>query len=166
MLTSIVFLFNMTLFSGKDDDDHLQRAQRALATMQECTRPPPQHDSAPANGGGDGASDGRGAAAAVVPNGAAAPDAEAAAAPSAAATFVRFCTASYAICMGCMQDAVGILRQALRDAPLPEALAEANSPNGAALGRGLQQQNCCVEAALRVLVFRRPLSCTACPCLL
>lgn len=125
MLTSIVFLFNMTVFSGKDEDDHLRRAQRALATMQECTRPAPQPSQPPAEQSGGGGANGGGAGGAtraVESNGAA---------PPAAATFVRFCTATYAICMGCMQDAVGILRQALRDSPLPEALSEANSPHGA-----------------------------------
>lgn len=123
LLTTVVFLFNMMAFSGKDEDDHLARAQGALATMQARLRPsePGERD-----GGANGASNGQQAGAS---NGAA----DGGIAPTATLTFVRLCTATYAVCMGCMQDAVGILRQALRDAPMLQALAEANSdPNGTA----------------------------------
>lgn len=120
MLTGIVFLFNMTAFSGKDDEEHLQRAQYALAAMQASARPP--RPAAP----------GTTASAAAPSQGTDAAAADACAVPLAAMTFVRFCTATYAVCMGCMHDAVGMLRQALRDSPMVEALAEANAADGAA----------------------------------
>lgn len=126
MLTGIVFLFNMTALSGKDDEEHLQRAQYALAAMQAAARPPrPVATGAGAVARASAPSQGTDAAA---------PDA--CAVPPAAMTFVRFCTATYAVCMGCMHDAVGILRQALQDSPMFEALAEANTADGAAHQHG------------------------------
>lgn len=133
MLTGVIFLFNLTAFSGKDEEDHLHRAQRSLAAMQSLVHPPQPAGAAASVGtpnstdaaaGVPGGQDGGGGAAAV----------DACGAPTPAATFVRFCTATYAVCMGCMEDAAAILRQALRDAPMLDALAEANAPNGAGPG--------------------------------
>lgn len=136
MLTGVIFLFNLTAFSGKDEEDHLHRAQRSLAAMQSLVHPP-QATSGVANGGTSNSVDAASGAPCGEGMDGGAAAADACGAPTAAATFVRFCTATYAVCMGCMEDAVAILRQALRDAPMLEALAEANAPNGAGPGLAL-----------------------------